>query len=67
VAAGGDAVSVPQFTIGQRVTIEPMESIPARVISVILDAEGWTIEVRYFHNGEAKTLKCFADEVEAMQ
>lgn len=55
----------PPFKIGQHVAIKPMEGMPARVIAVILDAEGWTIEVRYFHNGEAKTIKCFVDEVDA--
>lgn len=58
-------MSTTPFKIGQHVTVKPMESMPARVIAVILADDGWTVEVRYFHNGEAKTIKCFVDEVEA--
>lgn len=56
---------VPPFKIGQHVTINPMEGMPARVIELSLAEDGWTVHVRYFHNGEAKTIKCFSDEVEA--
>ncbi len=58
-------MSVPPFKIGDRVKIEPIEDAPARVIGMYLAEDGWTVEVRYFHNGEPKTIKCFPDEVRA--
>ena len=56
---------IPNFHLGDRVCIVPLEDAPARVISLILGDDGWTVEVRYFHNGEPKTIKCFPDEVRA--
>lgn len=55
-------MSIPAFTIGEHVKIIPLEDMPARVISVELDRDGWTITVRYFHEGKAETLKLFEDE-----
>lgn len=54
----------PDFDLGDHVIIKPLEDCPGRVIAMELDRDGWTVVVRYFQNGEAKTLKAFPDEVE---
>lgn len=54
---------VPDFNLGDHVTINPLENCPARVIALELDRDGWTVTVRYFQNGEAKQLKAFPDEL----
>jgi hypothetical protein len=55
---------VPDFDLGDHVTIRPLESVAARVIAIEKDHDGWTIVCRYFDGGEAKTAKCFEDEVD---
>lgn len=54
---------VPLFDLGDHVTITPLDSIKARVVAIELDRDGWTIVCRYFENGDAKTVKCFEDEI----
>lgn len=56
----------PNFGLGDHVIIKPLEDCPGRVIGMELDHDGWTVIVRYFQNGEAKTLKTFGDEIEAV-
>lgn len=55
--------SPPNFDLGDHVVVKPLEDCPARVIGLELDRDGWTVVVRYFQNGEAKTLKAFPDEI----
>lgn len=54
---------MPPFDIGDHVTVEPLDGIRARVITLELAVDGWTVVCRYFANGDAKTVKCFEDEV----
>lgn len=53
----------PPFDIGDHVRIVPLDNIAARVITLELAVDGWTVVCRYFENGDAKTAKLFADEV----
>jgi len=53
----------PDFVLGDHVIIKPLEDAPSRVIAMELDHDGWTVVVRYFQNGEARTLKAFPDEM----
>lgn len=49
---------------GDHVLIVPLDNMKARVTRVEITAEeGWIVECRYFHEGEAKTIRCFVDEV----
>lgn len=51
--------------IGSRVTIKAMEDMPGRVVEITKTAEeGWIYVVRYIANSEAKTMRCFPDELE---
>ncbi len=54
----------PDLDLGDHVIIKPLEDCPGRVIALELDHDGWTVVVRYFQNGEAKTLKAFLDEID---
>lgn len=54
----------PPFVYGAHVVIRPLDRTKGRVITQEYDSEGWTINVRYIDDGEAKTMKCFLDEVE---
>lgn len=54
---------MPSLAIGDHVTIEPLDGIRARVITLELAVDGWSVVCRYFENGDAKTVKCFEDEV----
>lgn len=55
----------PAFDIGAHVRIKPMEDIPGRVVEVVKTAEeGWIFTVRYIANSEAKTMRCFPDELD---
>lgn len=57
-------MNVPVFDIGDHVLIEPLEGMAGRVVELIRTAEeGWIYVVRYFINGEAKTMRCFPDEI----
>lgn len=53
------------FRYGQHVLIKVLDNKPARVVGIGLDEEGWTVNVRYIHESEAKTMKCFPDELSA--
>ena len=55
------------FALGERVTIRSLENTPGRVISVILDNEGLCYKVRYFHNGEMKSVCFYEDELVSME
>lgn len=59
-----DVVYRAPFAHGTHVVIKPLERMKGRVITQEYDQEGWTISVRYIDEGEAKTMKCFLDEVE---
>lgn len=53
------------FGIGAHVKIKPLEDMPARVVEIAKTAEeGWIYVCRYISDGEAKTMRCFPDEVE---
>jgi hypothetical protein len=55
-----------EFKIGAHVRIKPMESMPGRVVEAIRTLEeGMIYVVRYIANSEAKTMRCFPDELEA--
>lgn len=57
-------MKLPIFDIGARVRIVPMEDMPGRVVELNRTAEeGWIYVVRYIADGEAKTMRCFPDEV----
>lgn len=56
---------VAPFLPGDRVRIVPLKELEARVVAVELDEGGWTVVARYIHEGEAKTMKCFPDELVA--
>lgn len=53
----------PLFDLGDHITITPLDSIRARVVAIELACDGWSVVCRYFENGDAKTVKCFEDEV----
>ena len=54
----------PPFKIGAHVKILPLDDISGRVIALFEAVDGWTVDVRYFHNGESRIAKLFPDEVE---
>ena len=54
---------MPPFDIGDHVSIKPLDGIRARVITLELAIDGWAVVCRYFENGDAKTAKCFEDEL----
>jgi len=54
-----------EFSIKDRVKIIPLESI-GRVLAVYISETGIQYSVRYFYNGEAKTVYFFRDELEAI-
>jgi len=57
-------MTAPQFNIGAHVKIKPLESVDGRVVELVRTVEeGWIYVVRYIHNGEAKTMRCFPDEI----
>jgi hypothetical protein len=51
------------FDFGAHVLIRPLDNMRGRVVTQSYDEGGWTIEVRYVSGGEAKTMRCFLDEV----
>ncbi len=53
------------FKIGAHVKIKPMEDTAGRVVEIVCTLEeGWIYTVRYIANSEAKTMRCFPDELE---
>jgi hypothetical protein len=55
----------PAHDIAAHVRIIPLERIHGRVVEIIKTAEeGWVYVVRYITNGDAKTMRCFPDELE---
>lgn len=51
--------------IGDHVEIKPLEDMPGRIVEIVCTAEeGWIYVVRYIADSEAKTMKCFPDELE---
>lgn len=57
-------MSLPIFDVGARVRIKPLEDMAGRVVELVRTAEeGWIYVVRYVADGEAKTMRCFEDEV----
>lgn len=58
------ALTLPAFDVGAAVMIQPLDNMPARVVSLTRTAEeGWVYEVRYIDRAEAKTMRCFPDEL----
>ena len=57
---GNDA----QEKVGRRCKVLPLDSINGRIIAVRYCQEGVQYFVRYFHNGEAKEVYFYPDEVE---
>lgn len=56
-------MNLPDFDIDSYVRIKELTQ-NGRVVSVYAGRRGWEFEVRYFHNGEAKLVYFFADELE---
>lgn len=56
----------PDFGIGSKVRIKPLENAEGRVVCIYWDHTGICYHVRYFHNGDAKTCRLFPDEIEAV-
>lgn len=55
---------LPVFDIGDHVKILPLEAIAARVVEIVKTTEeGWIYVCRYIIDGNAKTMRCFPDEV----
>lgn len=51
--------------IGAAVRIKPLEEMLGRIVCIICTIdEGWVYDVRYIANSEAKTMRCFPDELE---
>ena len=53
------------FKLNDKVRIGELET-NGRVIGVYLSDTGYQYQVRYFYNGEAKTVYFFGDEIEAL-
>ena len=51
------------FKLGERVKILELENRLGRVVAVTHDHEGVCYKVRYFQNGEVKTVYLYADEL----
>lgn len=57
-------LTLPAFDVGDAVMIRPLDNMLARVVLLQRTAdEGWVYEVRYIHEGDAKTMRCFPDEL----
>lgn len=56
----------PRFAYGDTVKIVPNDRVEARVVDLHFIGQMGTVEysVRYFHNGEAKTVRVFEDELQ---
>ncbi len=57
-------MTLPTWDIGDFVALNPIDGIIGRVVEVIRTADGWHYSVRYIDNSEAKTIRCFPDELE---
>lgn len=57
---------VPKFEHGQRVRLIPNDNVEARVVDLHIMGQFGTVEydVRYFHEGEAKQVRVFEDELQ---
>lgn len=57
-------MKLPTFDVGAHVHIRPLDDMAGRVVELVRTAdEGWIYVVRYITDGEAKTMRCFEDEV----
>lgn len=60
---------VPKFDYGQSVVVIPNDRVHARITDLHMFGQQCSVEysVRYFHNGEAKTVRVFEDELERLE
>jgi hypothetical protein len=56
--------SDPEFVVHQRVGIRELK-MDGIVLALFLDGGGWQYQVRYFWNGEAKTVYFFGWEIDS--
>lgn len=54
----------PEFEVQQRVLIVEL-MVKGTILALFLDRSGWQYQVRYFFNGEAKTVYFFGWELDS--
>lgn len=57
-------IPAPTFDVRNHVLIGPLDNMVGRIVGVSRCEEGWVYEVRYIHCCEAKTMRCFDDELQ---
>ena len=55
-----------EFLIGQHVLIIPCLDMPGRIIDTTSNVIGPNVVVRYYFNGLAQQVSCFADELKTL-
>jgi hypothetical protein len=56
----------PEFYVQQRVLIIEL-MVKGTIVGLFLDGSGWQYQVRYFFNGEAKTVYFFGWEIDSKE